>query len=369
VLNERDDMSIIVNASRIGRVGGLRGFARAVVHCLEGVSGVSTVAPTGIHLTGEIEQQYVPACLASSARISVLRPVLWLAYGAFCFPGSRSNRVLCSTHHVLPFRKHQIVTIHDIRPYYHPDSWVQAVYYRFVLPSALKRCDGILTVSESSRNLLVSVYRIESERVHVVPNVVDCEFLGPAAAEAADASGYLLTVGSSLKHKNVTELLRMHKYWASKYRLKIVASAGQYRKVLLKMVNELAMQDRVEFLPEVSPAELLSLYQHCAALVYPSTMEGFGLPPLEAMACGGPVIVSDIAPFRELYGEVPIYVQLGETESWRAAFAALDGYSGARIRSGVEHARSYSHAQMRIALFRALRTIWGDDCLHEISRV
>lgn len=362
-------MSIIVNASRIGCVGGLRGFAKALVQCLEGFPCISVVVPSGIHLTRENELQFVPAWLASGAQISLLRPVLWLAYGAFCFPGARTRRVLSSTPHVLPFRKHQIVTVHDIRSYYYPDSWVQAFYYRFLLPSALKRCDGILTVSESSRSLLVSVYRLEQERIHVVPNVVDCELLRPAANGAVDADRYLLTVGSSWKHKNVTELLRMHEFWASRYRLKIVASAGQYREVLVKMVRQLGIQDRVELLSEVSPKELLLLYQHCAALVYPSTMEGFGLPPLEAMACGRPVIVSDIAPFRELYGEVPVYVQLGNSESWRAAFAALEGYSEARIRSGIEHAKSYSQARMRSSLLCALRAIWGDDCLGEISKV
>ena len=363
-------MSIIVNASRIGKVGGLRRFATAVVNCFQGVPGVSAVvAPAGIHLTGDVDQWCVPAWLASGAQISVLRPVLWLAYCAFCFPGSRRNRVLSSTHHVLPFRKHQIVTIHDLRSYYYPDSWAQALYYRLVLPSALRHCDGILTVSESSRNLLVSVYCISADRIHVVPNVVDYEFLGPAAGEVGDANGYLLTVGSSWKHKNVTELLRMHEYWVSRYRLKIVASPGQYWEELLRLVNELALQDRVEFLSNVTPTQLLSLYQRCAALVYPSTMEGFGLPPLEAMACGRPVIVSDIAPFRELYGEIPIYVQLGETESWRAAFAALEKYSEERIGSGIEHARTYSLAQMRKALFCALRSIWGDDCLEEASNV
>ena len=92
-------------------------------------------------------------------------------------------------------------------------------------------------------------------------------------------------------------------------------------------------------------------------------MEGFGLPPLEAMACGRPVIVSDIAPFRELFAEVPLYVQLGNRESWRAAFTALEEYSELRIRSGIERARSFSQARMRGSVFGALRAIWGEDFL------
>jgi glycosyltransferase involved in cell wall biosynthesis len=339
------------------------------VGCFEGIPGISIVVPSGIHLTGKSEQRFVPAWLASHARISWWRPVLWMVYSAVCFPRASTLRVLCSTHHVLPFRKHQIVIVHDIRQYFYPDSWVQAFYFRFLLPRALKRCDGILTVSESSKNLLVSVYSLDPERVQVIPNVVDCKFWTPATNGTRHADRYLLTVGSTWTHKNVTELLRMYEFWASSYRLKIVAGASQYTELLMKMVKDLKIQDRVEFLSGVSPAELLSLYQHCAALVYPSIMEGFGLPPLEAMSCGRPVIVSDIAPFRELFGDVPLYVQLGNVESWRAVFAALGGYSEVRVRSGIERARSFSQVQMRSSLFRALRTIWGEDFLGEISKV
>ena len=172
------------------------------------------MVPSGIHLTGKSEQRFVPAWLASHARISWWRPVLWLAYSAVCFPRASSLRVLCSTHHVLPFRKHQIVIVHDIRQYYYPDNWVQAFYFRFLLPRALRRCDGVLTVSESSKNLIVSVYSLDPERVRVIPNVVDCE-CGVHLLMELQMRTDLLTVGSTWKHKNVTELLRMHQFWAS----------------------------------------------------------------------------------------------------------------------------------------------------------
>jgi glycosyltransferase involved in cell wall biosynthesis len=220
-----------------------------------------------------------------------------------------------------------------------------------------------LTVSETSKDLVVSVYGLKPERVKVIPNVVDCEFWRQSAHEAADEDQYLLTVGSTWPHKNVAELLKMHELWASKYRLKIVAGSSQYTELLMKMVNDLRIQNRVELLSGISSTQLLSLYQHSAALVYPSVMEGFGLPPLEAMSCGRPIIVSDIATFRELFGEVPIYVQLGNSESWRAAFAGLEEYSEPRIQSGIKRARSYSQARMRGSVLDALRAIWGEDFL------
>ena len=356
-------MSIIVNATRIGKFGGQRTFGEALVQCFDGLRGVSAVVPAGIQLAADVEQQSVPAWLGSHSRISLWRPVLWFAYGAAFFPADAHRRVLSSTHHVLPFRKHQIVIVHDIRSYYYPDSWVQSVYFKFILPRALGRCDGILTVSESSKDLIVSIYNLKPERVQVVPNVVDSEFWRESANGPAVEDQYLLTVGSTWPHKNVAELLEMHEFWNSKYKLKIVAGSSQYTELLHKMVNDLGIQARVEFLSGISPTDLLSLYQQCAALVYPSLMEGFGLPPMEAMSCGRPVIVSDIAPFRELFGEVPVYVQLGNPESWRDAFAGLNEYSEPRIQSGIDRARSFSQARMRNSLFGALRAIWGDDFL------
>lgn len=355
---------MIINATRIGKFGGQRSFGEALVQCFDGIRSVSVVVPDGIRLAADVEQQSVPAWLGSHSRISLWRPVLWFAYGAVFFPADSNVRVLSSTHHVLPLRKHQIVIVHDIRSYYYPDSWVQSVYFKLLLPRALKRCDGILTVSESSKDLIVSVYGLKPERVQVIPNVVDSNFFFCKSANStAQADGYLLTVGSTWPHKNVAELLKMHEYWASKYKLKIVAGPSQYTELLMKMVNDFGIQARVEFLSGISSTQLLSLYQNCAALVYPSVMEGFGLPPLEAMCCGRPVIVSDIAPFRELFGEVPIFVELGNSESWKDAFAALVGYSESRIQSGVERARSFSQERMRSSVFNALRAIWGESFL------
>jgi glycosyltransferase involved in cell wall biosynthesis len=359
---------MLINAARIGEVGGLRSFVEALACCFGDTKGVTGVVPEGVQLKAGIAQVSTPKWLASSSRVSWFRPILWWIYGAFFFPASFDTRILCSTHHVLPFRKHQVVTVHDIRPYYYPDSWAQYFNFRVLLPRALKKCDGVLTVSESSKKLLVSVYGVEPRRVYVVPNIVDSEFFHPCDSRTHCDDPYILTVGSTWKHKNVTELLRMHECWASKYKLKIVAGAGQYSESLKKLASELRIEDRIELSSGLPATELRSLYQHCTALVYPSVMEGFGLPPLEAMSCGRPVIISDIALFRELYGDVPVYVRLGDIHSWVKAFAALEGYSAARIRSGVEHARSFSRPRMREALFGALEAMWNEDFRREVSK-
>jgi glycosyltransferase involved in cell wall biosynthesis len=304
----------------------------------------------------------LPGWLASSSRLSSLKPLLWWLYSAFLFPVEPRARILSTTHHALPFRKGQIITIHDLRPYFMPDTLMQRLYFHWLLPRALRRCDGILTVSATSKQLLIDHYHVQASAVHIIPNAIKAQFFddcGPCRPIEQEPP-YLLLVGCSWKHKNAQEILEMHRTWGSRYRLKLLAGHGQYRSLLIQRVRELGLQEKVDFPNSVDDSGLLRLYQGCAALVYPSLMEGFGLPPLEAMACRRPVIVSDIPVFRELYGEAPIYVQLGSVDSWTQAFSELETkYGSERTEAGLRQARMYSPTRMRDQLRSAIEGIWG----------
>jgi glycosyltransferase involved in cell wall biosynthesis len=287
-----------------------------------------------------------------------------MVYSAILFPCARSRRVLSTTHHSLPFRRNQILTVHDLRPYHEPDSWLQAYYFRVLLPSALRRCDGILTVSEASRRELVAVYGVDAGKIFVVPNAVEAapEANPGLPNPAGDGVPYLLMVGATWKHKNAMEVLAEHNLWRPYFRLIILAGEGQYSEKLKRKAADLGIVDRVGFLHSVSDAELAMLYRGCSALVYPSRMEGFGLPPLEALAYGKPAIVSDIPVFRELLGDVPYFVELGNSSSWeRALSEVLQPESASRAerrRAGRALAAQYSREKMCVALTTALEQIW-----------
>lgn len=362
---QETSVQLILNASRIGKVGGLRSFAESLIRCFEGCPGVITQAPSGLNLSTDIPQRSVPGWLASSGRISVLKPVLWWLYSAVSVMDIQKAKILCTTHHVVPFRRQQIVTVHDLRPYYFPDTWVQSVYFRFLLPRALRKCDGILTVSETTKKLLVGVYGVDSTRIRVLYNIVDSEFFCPDP-NIKVARSYLLSVGASWQHKNIAELLKMHVYWDGRYDLKIVASKGQYLDQLQELAKKLNLSGHIEFLTGISKETLRSLYRGCAALVYPSLMEGFGLPPLEAMSCGRPVVVSDSPLFRELFKDIPIYVTLGDAQSWKNSFAALESFSKDTLKAGVRLARTFSQARMRESLLRSLEYFWQLPSLEAI---
>jgi glycosyltransferase involved in cell wall biosynthesis len=235
------------------------------------------------------------------------------------------------------------------------------LYFHVLLPRALRRCDGILTVSETSKKEIVAVYGINPAMIHIVPNAVDLpsqDFYLDANTD--EDSPYLLMVGVSWKHKNGLEVLEQHALWRPHFRLKIVAGVGQYSEQLRQRCLALDISDSVEIMQGVTDATLDALYRGCRALVYPSTREGFGLPPLEAMARGKSVIVSDISIFRELFGDVAIFVKLGDSSSWKLAFDNIikqDG-SSERAYAGLKLASSYSKKRMCIALTTALEKIW-----------
>jgi len=129
---------------------------------------------------------------------------------------------------------------------------------------------------------------------------------------------------------------------------------------LMAGCQQYGLTDRVEFIDYVNERQLVVFYQQAAALVYPSLIEGFGIPPLEAMACGVPVIVSDIPIFREIYGDVPIYVNLGSPDSWALAFKQLanEPYVAKKIALGQKKSQEYSKERMCRELFHAITALW-----------
>ena len=235
--------------------------------------------------------------------------------------------VYSPTHHGLPRAASdghgQILTVHDLialrYPKQHP---LQALYFRTVLRRQLSQCRAVFTVSQTSRTDLHEHFGLPLDRIHVVPNGVDTTVFTPAPAGAA-REPFLLMVGAAYRHKNVQEVLTMSGLWRHRYSLKIASCRGGYRQQLQRQVAELQLGDRVEFLDYVSQPQLVELYRRCSALLYPSLWEGFGIPPLEAMACGAPVIASDIPVHREVLGSHAQLVRLGDESAWGAAFDTL----------------------------------------------
>ncbi len=353
---------LLINASRFSQKGtGVAVFTKYIINqCVHSFRNVQLLLPKGELNTFGVKSFSSPAWLSISKVSSSVRPIIWFIYVTFFFPRN-SNNVLSTTHHIVPGLKNQVITIHDLRLYYLPDTLPQKFYFHYILPLSIHQLDAVLTVSQTTRKEIHRVYKYPLEKIYIVPNCVDLKRFHPSIKKAEASDPYLLAVGASWHPKNIHELLRNSELW-SDCKLKIVASNGPYKNYLTDLVSQQGINHRVIFLNDLSDAEILNLYQQAKALVYPSLMEGFGIPPLEAMACGIPVIMSDIDVFREIYGDAPIYIELGNSESWSNAFDQLKDPAclEKRVQLGFLKAREFNEERMASALFEAITSIWPD---------
>ncbi|WP_434030853.1 glycosyltransferase family 4 protein [[Pseudomonas] boreopolis] len=266
--------------------------------------------------------------------------------------------VYSPTHHGLPNQKGQIITLHDMICLRFPRQHIpQYVFFKYLIPGLLRKCRAVFTVSETTKRDIVRTYGYPAENIFVVPNSVDATRFTSGEVNTQDP--YLLMVGARYTHKNVDEVLRNAHLWESRYRLVVTSCSGKYRATLERLIDQLGIRERVDFRDYVSSDELLRLYQGCTALVYPSKWEGFGIPPLEALACGRPVIASDIEIHREVLGDAALYVALGDESAWRAAFAELQNNQRVAelIRLGQARVAHYSPQNSLAALKTSLLAV------------
>jgi glycosyltransferase involved in cell wall biosynthesis len=193
-------------------------------------------------------------------------------------------------------------TLHDLIHLQVPSesSALRRLYYATVVKPATRNAQRIFTVSEYSRQQIVEWSGVPQERVVVVGNGVSeifCAGTNPMPA----ASPYLLHVGRRSSHKNIPRLLQAFAASRSTRSTRLVFT-GAADSETMRQVDALGLQARVSFSGSVGDGELAALYRGARALVFPSLLEGFGLPVVEAMACGTPVVTSNVASMAEVAG-------------------------------------------------------------------
>jgi glycosyltransferase involved in cell wall biosynthesis len=269
----------------------------------------------------------------------------WMSRVAHSLVSSGETFIYCPYMRGFVRQRNQVITIHDLIAHRYPTrNPIERAFNRHVLPRLARRVRGVFTVSETARKDISAFYDLPARRVHVVPNGLDLQTWCPSVPSRHSQSPYLLVVSANRPYKNTTELLLHHRLWASRYRVKIVSSRARYGRVIRTAVREQGLEHVVDFLDDISEPELIELYRGCAAVVYPSLVEGFGRPALEGMAVGRPVILSDIPVHKELFAEAAIFITPGDGGSWDRAFRELrdTAHLHGRIERGIATARRYS---------------------------
>lgn len=220
-----------------------------------------------------------------------------------------------------------ITMIHDAQVYSTPQSYGPAfrAWYKLALPAIGHRSSQILTVSEFSKQQLVEFGVAPAEKIAVVHNGGDHILRVAADDLAADAlrlgsNPFVLALANVQTHKNIKVLLEAFR--APQLRAAKLVLVGRADRSAFEAAA-LQPSDAVIFAGAVSDGVLKTLMQRCAALAFPSLTEGFGLPPLEAMMLGRPVVVAPCGALPEVCGAAATYVDPHDANAWATALATL----------------------------------------------
>lgn len=224
------------------------------------------------------------------------------------------------------------VTLHDVMALDHPEWFTRGnvLQQRLVLGPALRRASAILTPSEHSRDRAVARLGLDPQRVHVTPWGVDERFSpGPRPTDLLERLGvrgrYLLTVGMLQPRKNLEAALAAFERLRGRHDVELVVagSRGWRDETLVERLHSSPEGECVHLTGHVSDDELVGLYRGAECFLFPSRYEGFGFPPLEAMACGVPTVSSDRASLPEVVGDAGVLVDPDDPAAMAEAVEAL----------------------------------------------
>jgi glycosyltransferase involved in cell wall biosynthesis len=256
----------------------------------------------------------------------------------------RLGPALAHFQHALPlgWDGASVVTVHDLsfeREASAMGRWHRVVFRR-VVPRAVRRARRVIAVSERTKRDLVELYAVPESKIAVTPHGVDPAF-GPGADGPHD---YLLYVGAIQERKNPLAAAAA----AAEVGLPLVVAGPEREPALARELERRGADVR----GYVEKEDLARLYRGAAALVLPSRYEGFGLPVLEAMACGTPVVAADDPAMREVAGEAALYAQPAElAAAIRQAIAERDRL----VAAGFARAAQFSWdetARRTLAVYR-----------------
>jgi len=258
-----------------------------------------------------------------------------------------------------------IVTLHDaifvrklrdISRFTYPRQVIGHVYRKNLYPMAARRASAVITVSEASRVDISAVMHVPRERITVTGEALPDSFRDSSTTPSGEVrtrfgipGDFLLALGAYEKRKNIPMLLEAFRGVKTATgripRLVLVGAENLRASGYHREIIRLGLQERVLLLPFVGDGELKGLYSCASAFLFPSRKEGFGLPILEAMACGAPVLSADIPSSRETAGSAAVLLPVDDVPAWTGAMSrALDDreWSAALSGKGKNRAAEFS---------------------------
>ena len=279
---------------------------------------------------------------------NVPRDALWYPF-ALSRTARRVDVLHCPTYRApVTSGRRVVVTVHDLAIFRHPEAFNRwsRLYAPVIVPRALRAARRLIAVSEFTKRELVEILRVPDEKIRVIPNAVEDVF----APKGTSASGeYVLTVGTLEPRKNLPR----------------IAEATQRLGVELRVVGARGWGDvaaggnGVRWLGRVPDEELAALYRGARVVAYPSLYEGFGIPVLEAMACGAPVVTSRGGAMEELADGAAELVDPLDIAAIAAGSERAEARRDELVARGLERAREFSWPAVAAATVEVYREAAG----------
>lgn len=299
----------------------------------------------------------------------VIGPLRGIPWEQFTLPVAARGKMLLNLCNIAPVAATNAVTmIHDAQVYITPESYSAgfAAWYRTIQPLIARRHRHILTVSDYSKRQLVNAGVAASDKISVIHNGVDHIVAAPAEREIIDRlglrkRGYAVALASAQPHKNIRLLLRAFSDPSMKD-LRLVLIGGGDASILDGFAPFL--RGNVVFAGRISDGALRALYESALCVAFPSTTEGFGLPPLEAMRVGCPAVVSPCGALPEVCGNAAIYADSKAPRAWILALSELSRHEDVwlnRARQGQAHASKFTWRRAAERLLAVLEQVCAAD--------
>jgi glycosyltransferase involved in cell wall biosynthesis len=363
---------VLIDAHMLGqRETGNETYVRGLLSGLASLDGVEVAAAVDPGFRPDTRDQpsttWMPLATGSSWRR--------LSGGLGRLARSWGADVLHATY-IVPYRVPcpVVVSVHDVSFKRYPQhfSWRDRALFSSLLPGSLRRAAGVLTLSSHARDELRRFYPGLRAPIHVVPAAPGGSFR-PVSAAVADRAlvrhglrrPFLLAVGNVQPRKNLVRLVEAYGELQRSHpnvQLVIVGPGGFRSACVQRAIVDRGLSKSVRLLGYVPEEDLVALYNAAIALVYPSVYEGFGLPVVEAMACGRPVIASNTSSLPEVAGNAALLVDPFDVAALHAAMSRLltDSHAAEELGArGLVQATRFSWRRTAAAAMSAYETACG----------
>ena len=311
------------------------------------------------------------------------RPAARIAWEQAVLPlhlRARSADLIHGLVNVLPMATNLpgVVTVHDLSFLRMPDKFPASkrLYLAWLCRASVAKAAHVIAVSRQTAADLVYFFGVDDVKISVIPHGVDARFApaGPQAVELfrrrnALPERFLFYLGTLEPRKNLELFLTAFAAWHAQaaaedrsVKLVLAGAKGWFYQEIFRRVAELGLEESVLFPGYLPDADLPDRFRAAEAFVYPSVFEGFGLPVLEAMACGTPVLCSRAAALLEVAGDNALTVPAYDVAAWVAGIALLTGQAAVRDelrRRGLRQAAQFTWQKAACATWHVYETVLG----------